>query len=240
VTILVESQGADAATHEAFLWKMFPDNDCFACTGTHVPIPESAGIPFCGVIAVDGTLLHAGNPLEKPQLIEELITAELQKVKKGWGETPEIRKIRATLYGKGELAAAAAMVAAMPEGEARAMLQGEVDKRYAIAKNAIATFKEQGNFLVAQGRAKDLLRAVAGKAEWVSEVTPLVAEFDAPEAKAEIALDKKLDKLVKQVRDKKGDNAPKALQALLKDGATSKVAARAQRLLTALQTPVKD
>jgi len=53
---------------------------------------------------------------------------------------------------------------------------------------------------------------------------------------AELALDRKLDKIVKQLRDKKGHAAPKALQSLLKDAGGSKVGERAQRLLTALQS----
>ncbi|HEX5050218.1 MAG TPA: hypothetical protein VFZ65_00470, partial [Planctomycetota bacterium] len=87
VTILVEAQGADAPTLEAFLWKTFPDNDCFSSVGTFVPIPESKGIPHGAVIGVDGTLLWAGNPLSAPKDIEDLIQAELTKVKKGWGDT---------------------------------------------------------------------------------------------------------------------------------------------------------
>jgi hypothetical protein len=238
VTILVESQGSNAAQHEAFMWKTFPDNDCFACTGTSIPVPPSQGIPYCAVIGVDGKLLWVGNPAATPKPIEELVAAELLKVKKGWGETADHKKVRAALYGKGDLAGAAALVAAMPEGEARTKLQGEIDARYATAKAAISALQGQGNYMAAEARAKDLLKSVGTKAEWVAEVTPLVAAFETPEAKAELAMEKKLDKVVKQLRDRKGDNAPKTLQALLKDGANTKVGERAQRILTALQTPV--
>lgn len=240
VSILVEAQGADEATLEAFLWKRFPDNDCFASVGTFVPIPESRGIPHGAVIGVDGTLLWAGNPLGDPKKIEELVTAELAKMKKGWGDSAEARKVRAALFGKNDLAGAAALVAAMPEGAERTTLQAEVDARYTAAKNAIATLKEQGRWLAAQARAKELLKSVGQRAEWVAEVTPLVAEFDGDAGKAEIAFEKKLDKIYKQLRDKKGDAAPKALQKLLEDGANLKVGERAQRTLTALQTPLKS
>jgi hypothetical protein len=239
VSILVEAQGANDVTLEGFLWKTFPDNDCFACTGTQVPLPESKGIPHGGVIGVDGTLLWAGNPLSGTKQIADLIEAELQKVKKGWGETAEVRKMRASLYGKNDLAGAAAAIAALPEGEHRTKLQAEIDARYASMKNAIGAQKDRGNWVAAQQQAKELLKAVGTNQTWVAEVTPLVAEFDADAAKAELALDKKLDKIVKQLRDKKGEGAPKALKALIKDGGESKVAARAQRILTALETPLK-
>jgi hypothetical protein len=237
VSILVEAQGADEPTLESFLWSKFPDNDCFSSVGAFVPIPESKGIPHGAVIGVDGTLLWAGNPLGDPKKIEDLITAELAKVKKGWGDTAEARKLRAALYGKGDLAGAAAIVAAMPEGEERTKLQGEVDKRYASAKKSIATLQAQGRWLDAQTAAKNLQKSVGTKAEWVAEVTPLVAEFDTENGKAELAQDRKLDKIVKQLREKKGDGAPKQLQALIKSAGSTKVGERAARLLKALESP---
>jgi hypothetical protein len=237
VSILVEAQGADEPTLESFLWSKFPDNDCFSSVGAFVPIPESKGIPHGAVIGVDGTLLWAGNPLGDSKKIEDLITAELAKVKKGWGDTTEARKLRAALYGKGDLAGAAAIVAAMPEGEERTKLQGEVDKRYASAKKSIATLQAQGRWLDAQTAAKNLQKSVGTKAEWVAEVTPLVAEFDTENGKAELAQDRKLDKIVKQLREKKGDGAPKQLQALIKSAGSTKVGERAARLLKALESP---
>ena len=239
VSILVESQGSDAAQLEAFLWKTFPDNDCFTCTGTFVPIPESRGIPHGALIGVDGSLLWAGHPLSDTKKIGELVEAELQKVKKGWGDTAEARKMRAALYGKGDFVGALAAIAAMPDGEPKTKLQGEIDKRYAVMKKSIEAQKTTGNWLAAQEQAKALLKGVGTKADWVAEVAPMVAEFDSEAGKAELALEKKLEKVVKQLREKKGDGAPKALKALVKDGANSKVGERIQRTLTALETPVK-
>ncbi|MFY9341962.1 MAG: hypothetical protein WAT39_05715 [Planctomycetota bacterium] len=239
VSLLVEAQGADAATLEAFLWKTFPDNDCFVCPNVFVPIPESRGIPHGGLVGVDGTLLWAGHPVGDAKKIEELIEAELAKVKKGWGDTAEVRKMRAALYGKGDFAGAAAAIATLPDGEHKATLQGEIDKRYGIAKKSVTALQEQGRFLAAQAAAKSLLKGVGTKAEWVTEVTPIVTSFDTGSGAAEIALDKKLDKVIKQLRDGKGDGAPKQLQAIIKSGQGTKVGARAERTLTALNTPVK-
>ena len=240
VSILVEAQGADEAQLEHFLWKTFPDNGCFASVGVAVPIPESQGIPHAAVIGVDGTLLWAGHPLGDAKKIEELIAAELTKVKKGWGTTPESRKVRASLFGKGDLAGAAALVAAMPDGEEKTTLQAEVDARYASAKKAISTLQEQGRWIDAQAAAKNLQKAVGTNAAWAGEVAPLVAEFDSESGKAEIALDKKLEKVTKQLRDKKLDAAIKGLQALTKaDAPTNKVGERAARMLKALETPLK-
>jgi hypothetical protein len=239
VSILVEAQGADEAQLEHFLWKTFPDNKCFASVGVAVPIPESNGIPHAALIGVDGTLLWAGHPLSASKQIDELIAAELAKVKKGWGATAEARKVRAALFGKGDLAGAAALVAAMPEGEERTALQAEVDARYASAKKSITNLQQQGRWIDAQAAAKALLKAAGTRAEWVAEVTPIVAEFDSEAGKAEIALDKKLEKIEKQLREKKLEPAVKALQALLKSGEQTKVAERAARMLKALETPLK-
>ena len=237
VSILVEAQGADDATLESFLWSKFPDNQCFSSVNVFVPIPESKGIPHGALIGVDGTLLWAGHPVGDAKKIEELVTAELAKVKKGWGDTAEARKLRAALYGKGDLAGSAAIVAAMPEGDERTKLQAEVDKRYASAKKSITTLQAQGRWWDAQVAAKNLQKSVGTKAAWVAEVNPLVAEFDTEAGKAEIALDRKLEKIVKQLREKKGEGAPKALQALIKGAGNTKVGERATRLLKALESP---
>lgn len=239
VTILTEAQGADAATLESFLWKTFPDNDCFSCTGTFVPLPESRGIPHAGVIGVDGKLLWAGNPLSDPKKVEELVAQELAKVKKGWGDTPDAKKVRAALYGKNDFAGAMLAVEAMAEGEERTKLEAEVKARHASTVKSVGVLQEQGRWLAAQQRAKGLLKSVGTRAEWATEAQSLVASFETDAAKAELALDKKIDKIVSQLRDKKGDAAPKQLQAMLKDGASTKVGERAQRLLTALQTTPK-
>ncbi|HEX5051328.1 MAG TPA: hypothetical protein VFZ65_06120, partial [Planctomycetota bacterium] len=199
----------------------------------------SKGIPHGAVIGVDGTLLWAGNPLSAPKDIEDLIQAELTKVKKGWGDTSEARKVRAALYGKGDLAGAANLVAAMADGDEKTQLQGEVDRRYASAKKGITTLQEQGRWLDAQAAAKELGKSVTAKPEWVAEVAPMLAEFDSEAGKAELALEKKLGKTLKQLRDKKADGAPKALAAIIKNGGNTKVGARAERLLKALETPLK-
>ena len=239
VSILVEAQGADDATLESFLWSKFPDNNCFASVNVFVPIPESKGIPHGALIGVDGSLLWAGHPVGDAKKIEELVTAELAKVKKGWGDTAEARKLRAALYGKNDLAGAAAIVAAMPEGAERKKLQEEVDRRYASAKKAIETLKGQGRWSDAQVAAKNLQKSVGTKAEWVAEVTPLVAEFDTETGKAEIAQDRKLEKILKSLRDGKGEGAPKQLQAMIKGAGNTKVGERAARILKALETPAK-
>lgn len=240
VTILVEAQGADEATLEHFLWKTFPDNECFSSVGVTVPLPPSDGIPHGGLVGVDGTLLWAGNPLSATKQISELIDAELAKVKKGWGDTAEARKVRAALYGKGDLTGANTLVAAMAEGPERTALQAEVDARYASLKNAIKNLQEQGRWLEAQANAKSLAKAVAGNQTQTAEVATIVAEFDSDAGKAELAADKKLEKVVKMLRDKKLDSAPKALAAVLKTSADTKVGARAARMQKALETPLKD
>lgn len=240
VTILVESQGADAAQHEAFLWKTFPDNQCFACTGIDVPIPESRGIPYCAVIGVDGTLLWVGNPAATPKPVEEFVAAELAKVKKGWGDTAEARKVRAALYGKNDLAAAAAVLALMADGDAKTQLQQEIDARYAVLKGAIAAQQERGCWLRAQAQAKALQKAVGAHATWAAEVASLVATFDSDDAKAELAMDKKLEKVEKLLRERKDEPAVKALKGLLAAGNNSKVGARAGRTLAALALPRQD
>lgn len=238
VSVLVHSQKATPDELQAFLLKTFPDNDCFVTPSAFVPTPASTGIPHAALIGVDGKLLWDGHPLGEPKKIQELIDAELLKVKKGWGETAEARKVRASLYGKNDLGGAAALIAALADGEEKTALQGELDRRYATQKKSITELQNQGRWLDSQAACKALLKDVGTKADWVAEVQPMLLAFDNPESKAELAADKKLEKIVKALRDKKRDGAPKAIEALLKSAANTKVGERAQRLLTALNTPL--
>jgi len=234
VSILVECQGANEAQLEAFMWQRFSDNECFTSVGTFVPIPDSKGIPHGGLIGVDGKLLWAGNPLGGKQQVEQLIEEQLKLVKKGWGDSSEARKVRAQLYGKGNLASAASIVAEMADGEEKTTLQQEVDKRYAVRKAAIDALMKGGCWLEAEDDAKQLLKDVGKHETWSAEVTELVAMFETDEGKAELAADKKLEKIVKQLRKGKHEKAPKALEKLIEKIGETSVGARASRMLAAL------
>lgn len=238
VSVLMERQGSNEAQLQSFLWQRFPDNDCFTCVSGNVPTPPSSGIPHGALIGVDGKLLWSGHPLADAKQISELIDSELDKVKKGWGDTSEARKVRAALYGKGSINSAQALVAAMAEGEERTALQTEIDRRYASQKKAVTTLQEDGRWLDAQDACKALAKSVGKHENWEPEVAELTASFDTEEGKAELATDKKLAKVVKMLRDKKTDAAPKQIEAILKKAEGTKVAARAQRTLDALKTPV--
>lgn len=239
VTILVESQGNDDRTLDAFLWKTFPDNDCFVCTGTGLPIPPSRGIPHGAVIGVDGTILWAGNPNAGKKQIETLVAQELEKVKKGWGATPDARKVRALLFGKNDLAGAMAAAEAINDEAERTMLVKEVEDRRASSAAAIAELKRQGRHVDAQERAEQFVRAVGDRKDWLEAAKKEVDAFATPEAKELIALDKKIQKVEKQLRDRKDETAEKQLTSMLKGAPDSPVSARAKALLEALRTKVE-
>lgn len=236
VTILMERQGADEAALEGFLWMKFPDCDAFACVNGAVPTPSSGGLPNGALIGVDGKLLWSGNPIRDAKKVEELIAVELDKVKKGWGDTAEARKVRQALYGKSNFAAALAVVQAMPEGEPRTALQQEVDARYASHKKSVTALQEDGRWDRAHEVCKELVKGVGRHEPWAAEAAELLATFASDTGKQELALDAKLGKVLKPMRDGKGEGAPKKLESFLKGAEGSKVGARAQRILTALRS----
>jgi len=236
VSVLLHSQAATEDQLRAFMLTRFPTNECFVSTGASAPTPEHRGIPHASLIGVDGKLLWDGHPLGETKKIQELIDGELAKVKKGWGATAEHKKVRAALYGKDDLGSAAALVAAMPDGDAKTELQAEVDRSFALRKRMVTELQGEGRWAKAQEHAKALLKSVGTRAEWVAEVQPMLAEFDSEDGKAELAADKKLAGIEKQLRDKKREPAQKALESLVKSAGQTKVGTRAQRILTALTT----
>lgn len=239
VTILVEAQGNDARSVLSFCWKTFPSNHCFTSAGGYVPIPPSKGIPHGAVIGVDGTILWAGNPLAETKKVQTLVAQELEKVKKGWGDTPASRKVRAVLYGKGDLAGAKALATESTQGDELAMLEQEIEARWQSSLRAIATLRQQGRYVRAQQRAVQLQKAAGEREEWLELAKAEVAAFETAEEKALLDLDKKIEKAEKQLRDKKDEQAEKALVALTRQLADSPVAARAHELLAALRTKVE-
>ena len=91
----------------------------------------------------------------------------------------------------------------------------------------------------AHERAEQLVKSCEKRADWLAAAKQELAAFDSDEAKALLALDKKIEKVEKQLRDKKDENAQKGLAALLKGATESAVAARARALLDALKTKVE-
>ncbi len=236
VSILVESQGADERTLQSFLWQRFPENGCFSSVGVFVPIPESRGIPHAAVIGVDGRLLWAGNPLRDSQRVDELIEEQLRLVAKGWGDSSDARKVRAKLYGKGDLAGAAGLVEKMDDGEEKQTLQKEVETRYAVRKNAVEALRQQGRWRDALEAAEELAKSVGRHPAWSAEVEGLVAGFETDAAKAELDADKDLEKILRVMRKGKLDRAPRDLEKLVEKHGQTRVAARAARVLAALRS----
>ena len=115
----------------------------------------------------------------------------------------------------------------------------EVEDRRASAAAAIAELKRQGRYVDAQERAEQFVRAVGDRKDWIDAAKSEVAAFATDEAKELLALDKKIEKVEKQLRERKDETADKQLTSMLKSAPESPVAARAKALLEALRTKVE-
>ncbi|HYC77549.1 MAG TPA: hypothetical protein VEI02_07965, partial [Planctomycetota bacterium] len=114
VALLLESQGLDPSEYLGFMAKRFPKNKCMVLQGGGLQTePASGGLPHSALIGADGTVLWTGNPNSAPKKIDTLIQEEIEKkIKPGWGKSPDLKKVRALMYGKGDLAGAAAALEA--------------------------------------------------------------------------------------------------------------------------------
>ncbi|MBM4062452.1 MAG: TlpA family protein disulfide reductase [Planctomycetes bacterium] len=233
-TVLVHSQEASLDQLRAFLLRHFPDNDCFVAPGGTVPTPAFTALPHLALIGADGRLVWDGPANENQKQVDEVIAAELAKRKRGFGESAALCKVRSALYGHGDLGGAFVLAGQLPEGEPRTRLLAEVEDRYAVRKYAVAELQDSGRFGAAQAAAKALLRDVAGKAEWLAEVQPLVAAFETEQGKAELAASRKLERAEKLLRERKTDAALKALEAVDKGAHDTAAARRARNLLRLL------
>lgn len=237
VTILMESQNSEDI--EAFMYKTFPTNGCMV-TKRSIQLPiksTSNGLPSCALIGVDGTLLAEGSLGNIGGKLPDLIDAELRKAAKGWGASKDLKKVRSMLYGKkkdiaGALALAKKIQASNDEETADlALVMSEIDTKIATLEKSAKYLREQG--LVSEGldAAEDFAKAAKGDEAREASAKELLASFQTPEAKAELALEKKLTKIERMVSAAgvSGREIP-ALQKLAKGNEETKVGARALRL----------
>ncbi|MFK7742268.1 MAG: hypothetical protein AB8H80_18285 [Planctomycetota bacterium] len=232
-TILVESQGATPDALARFLWQQFPTNECLSCVNVWLPLPRTGGLPNASLVSVDGTLLWSGNPLRDAAKLDELIAEQLQLVRKGWGASADAKKARAQLYGRNKLDAAQAIVRGMADGEEKAALQAEIDRRFELAKKRIAQLQERGHWQQAFGLAKELKASAGRSAAWATDIATLMATFESVQGKAELAAAKKLARIVKTMRKGKLAKVSKQLRKLVAKHGDTKVGARAERMLSA-------
>ena len=244
VSVFLESQGTAADALPGFMWAHWPGFDARVAPNTQLPLPESKGLPHGALIGVDGTLLWDGSPSAGEKVVKEKLEAELVKVQKGWGDTADARKMRALLYGKGSLAEARKVVDAVADAAQQAELRKELDAVYARRSAAVKAAQDDARWVEARELALALQKSTAGVADWQQAVTALLATFDTPEARKELAADEKLQKFARSLRDGKAKANQQQLPALLakiaKDAAGTKVGEHLQQLISGIKTTARD
>lgn len=246
VVVLTESQGTEKKEDMiGFVMNNFTkygNEDVFITYGeSGGPFKTDApGLPHAALVGVDGKLLLLGNPNGWGKKLDEALEEEFKKIKLGWGKSPEAKKARALMYGKGKLGEAAAVLAAA-EGkikeDAKAdfdAAKAELDAKYAAQKGAIKNLTETGRFVAANTAATNLQKNVKGKAEWETEVGTIVADFAKPEVDKEVKLDKAVVGIMKAIGDKRPtDDHEKKFKDLAKKNEGTRVGTRASELAAA-------
>jgi hypothetical protein len=244
VVLLLESQGTDKKEDMVgFVMNNFMKyaNDEVFITFSESPFNNGLdGLPQAAVVGVDGKLLMVGRPGGWGKKLDEALEGEFKKIKEGWGKSPEAKKARALMYGKGKLAEAAALLAAAEakiKEDAKADFdeaKAELEAKYAAQKGAIKALTDQARYIAANAAALNLQKSVKGKPEWESEVAAIVGEFAKPEVDKELKLEKTLAGVVKSIGDKRPtDDHEKKLKDLAKKNDGTKVGARAAELSAA-------
>jgi len=226
VTVMMERQGADQATLEAFLNERFPDNQALACVGGSTPLPSGRGLPHAVLVGVDGTVLWSGHPVSGEAEIDELIRGELRKRAMGFGATEAEIDVRKLIYGKEDYEKALAEIADIEDQGLRsaltAELEGLVERRLAAVPNQ----QRAGHWLAAQDNAKGLAKAIGRIEKWRDRAKELEASFKTKEGKAEIAAEKRYVRTMAAIQGQK--DLPKAELAKALEGLLKKVAGTAQ------------
>lgn len=200
------TRGSGSAGKDLAVWSLnrCPGWDARMCEGVNAPWNwHGKGTPpLYAVIGADGRLVAAGSIRSNPKQLDKSVHAALKQLKKGWGDKGEAR-VRALIYGRRQL------------GKAHVVAEGgmvrEVADVYARQKGVVQWLLDQGQWLRAEREARGLAKAVSGMAEWETEVAELIGRFDTPDGRRELALDKKLSKLLSPLKKKgprKGADRP--------------------------------
>ena len=242
VTVLMETQFDKPQFVEPFVWQRLQGaGSALVCTDCRsgASFPDVHGLPHAAIVGVDGTLVWMGLQLADERAFQEAIDKELAKVKAGWGSTPEVRKVRALLYGGGKLAEAQRALAAVKDEAESKTLQNEVKAVFDRTARSVRSLQDEGRWLEAQEVAKNLQKNCAGVADWAPQLTEMTASFATPEGRTELADDGKLAKVLRAWREDKlkGDVA-KAIDGIART-AKGKVGERCQRIVKALTAPLQ-
>jgi hypothetical protein len=244
VSVFLEGQGGDYATLPGFTWAHWPGFDARLASHSALPLPEFKGLPHASFIGVDGTLLWDGSPMDGEKQIKQLLDQELTKVKKGWGPTPETKAVRALLYGKQNLAEAKKAIDAIADAKLKGDLQGELDAVRARRAAGVKHMVEDNRWVEARDAALALQKSCTGVADWQADVTALLATFDTPEAKKELAADDKLQKFAAGLRSGKTKANQSQLTTMLapiaKAAAGTKVGEKLQKLIDNIKTTPRE
>lgn len=161
------------------------------------------------LIGVDGRLLALGSLEDLKQQraptrrkFEKLAAAEVKRRRSGWGEDAVAKKARALAFGKDQLGKALASLDAVEEAERsaeQALARAEIERHLATRKKAIAWWREKGQPLAAQEAMKDLAKAIRGQTGMEQACAALFASLSTAAFKQELALDRRLQKLLAPV-----------------------------------------
>ena len=239
VAIMIECGGkTPAADVPAFLAQRFPGAGFWSTLEQPFRGADQGNTnPFAFLIGADGTMLWQGNPNGAVKKVEELIDAELKKIKTGWGASPEIKKARMQMHFKGALGEAGVTLTGAEANlketakEDHAAAKAELETIYAALKKGVENATLENRYADADRQAKALAKAVKGQSDWETEVKAIVESMSAPDVAKEV----KLSLAIEKAYHSNGDKAPtadvaKKLRDIAKKNADAKSSAYAERL----------
>jgi hypothetical protein len=227
LVVVLSYQGTidKAAPIEAPAWAMrlHPGANVRVCASLgNTPWTWSELPHYWAVIGPDGELLGAGNVQTNTKAMVEAAKAALQRSTKGWGDAAEAA-VRAC-YARGALAKARAKADACN-------LAGEVDALFERECAAVRWLIADGQWQRAKAEAARVASGAKGVPAWDVALATLQGELASDDAKRELDLDAKLERLLAPIATKRPDDAlGKRLREFAKKNDGSRVAVRATRL----------
>ena len=247
VPILMEIKRHDETYIEALALTEIPGSTC-RLMKTHklgIAWEKKRGLPpYVALIGVDGTLLYAGS-YQSFSTVKKLLKKEVARLRKGWGDDRTARKARALAYGKRELGRAHTLLQeALREDAANEELTelcAELVARYESTTKAVSFLIEDGRPREAREVAERLADSVADHPTWAPEVVELQQRFATERLLTELALEKKLDKLLEPIQARAPrEGLAEKVSRFAEEASGSRVGVRAERLARVIDFAVKE
>ncbi len=220
-----------------FMYERFPRNRALVTADNPIAAGDTTrlALPRAALVGIDGKVLALGHRNEVGKLIDRLIPKELARMKEGYGADEVVARARAAFLVDMKFAETDVLLEQYrPQDEAAAKdaieARVELHRRLDLVLDATRYRLDAGLYRLAATDLEALKEGVAGKPAWEERVALLAERLESIEGKAQLALEKKLERQLARAEKGVKKGAAASLRKLVAGHEKTDVGRRALRI----------